>query len=62
MGQNDDDQTHQELANGTSNERNAELARLKVHIVNLERELLNYGIKYGLTDRARELLADLDVD
>jgi hypothetical protein len=33
------------------------LARLRAHIAALETELATYASKYGLTDKARELLA-----
>lgn len=33
------------------------LARLRAHIKSLEEELAIYASKYGLTDKARELLA-----
>ena len=32
-------------------------ARLRAHIAALEQELANYASRYGLTDKARELLA-----
>jgi hypothetical protein len=32
-------------------------ARLSAHIAALEQELANYASRYGLTDKARELLA-----
>ena len=35
----------------------AVLERLTKHIAALESELANYASRYGLTDRARELLA-----
>jgi len=61
LGQKDDHQEDHERANGEANAQNVELVRLKERIVNLEIELMNYGVKYGLTDRARQLLADQDV-
>jgi hypothetical protein len=46
----------------SSNEQDADsseavLERLKKHIAALESELANYASRYGLSDRARDLLA-----
>jgi hypothetical protein len=40
----------------------ATLERLRNHIAALETELASYASKYGLTDKARELLAKPIVD
>lgn len=40
----------------------ASLERLRNHIAALETELASYASKYGLTDKARELLAKPIVD
>jgi hypothetical protein len=44
-------------ADNTSDSLEAIIGRLKAHIVALESELANYASRYGLTDRARELLS-----
>ena len=44
-------------ADDGSGSADATLDLLKTHIAALESELAHYASKYGLTDRARELLA-----
>ena len=49
-------------ADDGSDSADATLDLLRNHIVALESELAHYASKYGLTDRARELLARSVID
>jgi hypothetical protein len=49
-------------ADGGSDSVDATLDLLRTHIAALEAELAHYASRYGLTDRARELLARSVID